>query len=100
MAAASGEPVRSRWTATRYWERGIVKKDGKQGIEGKLFFFPGLSHSKLFARLCPSGALGGMSIPGATQILSPENSAKPRKPIVSPESPEGTSPRRHRNRLI
>ena len=100
MAAASGEPVRSRWTATRYWERGIVKKDGKQGIEGKLFFFPGLPHSKIFARLLLAGALVGMSILGATQIISPENSAKPRKAIVSPESAEGKSQRRHSNRLI
>src|ERR1700756_3481239 len=100
MAAASGEPVRSRWTATRYWERGIVKKDGKQEIEGKLFFFPGLSHGKIFARLLLAGALVGMSIPCATQIISPENSAKQRKAFVSPESAEGKSQRRHSNRLI
>src|SRR5712692_10474306 len=95
MAAASGEPVRSRWTATRY-----CKEDRRPDLEGKLCSFRGLSLSRVFVRVLLSGALAGMSIPGGTQIISPQNSAKPRKTTSSPGSADGKSQHRYTNRLI
>src|SRR5713226_6949269 len=83
---ASGERVRSRWTATSYCE-----KDRKQGLERKLCSFRGLSLSRIFAQVLLSGALVGVSIPGGSQITSPENSAKPRKPTSSPGSADSKS---------
>ncbi len=41
-----------------------------------------------------------MSIPGGTQIISPENSAKPRKPTSSPGSANSESQHGYTNRLI
>src|SRR5258708_4496396 len=86
MAAASGEPVRSRWTATRY-----LKKDHKQGLEGRLCSFRGLSLSRIFVQVLLSGALVGVSIPGGTQITSSGNLAKPRKATSSPGPVDGKS---------
>src|SRR5260370_39605249 len=59
-AAASGEPVRSRWTATRY-----CNKDRKQGLERKLGFFLGLSLSRILVQVLLSGALVGTCTSGA-----------------------------------
>jgi hypothetical protein len=42
----------------------------------------------------------GVSIPGAGQITSPENSAKPRKPTSSPGSADTKSQHGYTNRLI
>src|SRR6266478_8745273 len=92
-AAASGEPVRSRWTATRY-----CNKDRKQGCEGKLCSFRGLSLRRILVRVLLSGAIVRISIPGRTQIISPENSARPRK-TTSPRL-DGKSQQRYTNRLI
>ncbi len=41
-----------------------------------------------------------MSIPGGTQIISPQNSAKPRKTTSSPGSADGKSQYRYTNQLI
>src|SRR5260370_11863279 len=95
MAAASGEPVPSRWKATRY-----SKKDRKQGRDGNSCSFRGPSLSRMLVRVLLSGALVGISILGATQTISPENSARPRKAASSSKSADGKSPHRYTNRLI
>ena len=77
-----------------------MKKDREQGLEGKLCFFRGLSLGRVFALVLLSGALVGMSIPAGTQIISPEDSAKPRKSASSPESADSGSQHRYSNRLI
>jgi len=76
-----------------------VNKGCKQALEGKLCFFrPSLG--RLFVRALLSGALVGMSIPAGTQIISPEDSAKPRNVASSPESADSRSQHRYSNRLI
>jgi uncharacterized protein len=77
-----------------------VKKDRKHGLEEKPCFFRGLSLSRIFVCVLLSGALVGASIPGGTQIISPENSAKPGKPTSSPGSADGNSQYGFTNRLI
>ncbi len=47
-----------------------------------------------------SGALVGMSIPGVSQTISLENSAKPGQATSSPKSAYGKSQHRYTNRLI
>ena len=76
-----------------------MNKGRKQALEGKLCFFrPSLG--RLFVRALLSGALVGMSIPAGTQIISHEDSVKPRKSASSPESADSRSQHRYSNRLI